>query len=35
MQSAQVPTNTILRPVATGRRTPAWRSLSRLPSRTI
>ena len=23
-----------LRPVATGRRTPAWRSLSSLPSRT-
>jgi hypothetical protein len=34
MQSAQVPANTVIRPVATGRMTPAWLSLSSLPSRT-
>src|ERR1035437_2575394 len=35
MRGVNVLTRAFLRPVATGRRTPAWRSLSSLPSRTI
>ena len=35
MRGANVLTRAILRPVATGRRTPAWLSLTSLPSRTI
>ena len=35
MRGADVLTRAILRPVATGRRTPAWPSFSSLPSRTI
>jgi hypothetical protein len=35
MPSSEVPAHTVIRPVATGRMTPAWLPLASLPSRTF